>query len=116
MFGFLKKLLGGVSSPPPVTALEAQELGKTGAVILDVRSNAERRAAFIPGSTHIPLDELPGKLGKLPQGKTIICQCASGMRSAQATRILQDAGLDARNLKGGLNAWEGAGLPVKNKK
>lgn len=115
MFGFLKKLLGGASGPAPLSPQEAQALAKSGAVILDVRTAAERKAAFIPGSTHIPLDELNAKLAQLPQQKTIICQCASGMRSSQATRLLTNAGLDARNLRGGITAWQGAGLPTKSK-
>lgn len=115
MIEFFKKLLGGASGPPPLSPQEAQELAKSGAVILDVRSAAERKAAFIPGSTHIELGDLTKKLDKLPKDKTIICQCASGARSAQATRILQGAGLDARNLRGGITAWRGAGLPTKSK-
>lgn len=113
MFAFLKKLLGGAASPAALSPQEAQALAKAGAVILDVRSAAERKAVFIPGSTHLPLDELPAKLGQLPRHSPIICQCASGARSAQATRLLTSAGLDARNLRGGITAWQGAGLPTK---
>ncbi len=113
MFAFFKKLLGGASGPPSLTPQDAQALAKAGALILDVRSAAERKTASIPGSTHIPLDELHIRLGQLPQQKTIICQCASGARSAQATRLLTSAGLDARNLRGGMAAWQAAGLPTK---
>ncbi|WP_348523322.1 rhodanese-like domain-containing protein [Deinococcus arenicola] len=55
-------------------------------------------------------------MAHLPAGKTIICQCGSGGRSVQATQIMKGAGPDARNLHGGLRAWQSAGLPVKTKK
>lgn len=115
MFGFLKKWLGGMSGPASLSPLDAQVLATSGAIILDVRSAAERRAAYIPGSTHLPLDELNARLAQLPRQKTIICQCASGRRSALATRLLTTAGLDARNLRGGITAWQGAGPPTKSK-
>ena len=111
MFGFLKKLLG---LPDGITAQDAQAMVKAGnAVILDVRTPAERKAAHIPGSTHIPLDELGSKAGTLPKNKTIICQCASGMRSASAARQLAGQGYTTLNLNGGITGWQGAGLPTK---
>ena len=107
MFGFLKKLLG---RPDGISATEAQQLVNSGeAVVLDVRRADERRAAQIPGSLHIPLDELPGKVSQLPADKTIICQCASGMRSASAAKQLSAAGHRALNLSGGMAAWQAAG-------
>lgn len=115
MFSFFKKLLGGAAGPAALSPQEAQALVRAGALILDVRSAAERRAVFIPGSTHLPLDELPAKMGQLPTHSAIICQCASGARSAQAARLLSRAGLDARNLRGGLTAWQGAGLPTRSR-
>ena len=35
--------------------------------------------------------------------------CRSGNRSQRATRILRKAGLDARNVTGGMAAWQRAG-------
>ncbi|WP_309569859.1 rhodanese-like domain-containing protein [Deinococcus sp.] len=113
MLAFFKKFLASAAGPASLSPQDAQALVKSGAVLLDVRSAAERKALFIPGSMHIPLNELPGRLGTLPKGKTIVCQCASGARSAQALRILTDASIDARNLGGGIAAWRGAGLPTK---
>lgn len=115
MIAFFKKLLSSAAGPAPLSPQEAQEQVRAGAVLLDVRSAAERRIAFIPGSVHIPLEELSGRLDTLPAGKTIICQCASGMRSGHAARLLSDRGLDARNLRGGIAAWRAAGLPTKSK-
>lgn len=113
MIAFFRNLVSGLQGPPSLSPQEAQALVTSGAVLLDVRSAAERKALSIPGSTHIPLGDLPARLATLPKGRIIVCQCASGARSAQATRLLTDAGLDARNLGGGITAWRGAGLPTR---
>lgn len=112
MLKFIRRLTGA-SGPESVSVAQAQALIRQGAVLLDVRSAGERRAAHIPGSLHIPLDELPGRLSTLPAGKTVVCQCASGNRSAHAARILAGAGIDTRNLRGGIGAWRAAGLPLR---
>ena len=103
-----------VGLPDGVSPQEAQELLRAGrAVIVDVRTKAERQAAHIPGSTHLPLDELRDRAGTLPRDKTIICQCASGMRSASAAKQLTGQGFTTLNLNGGIGGWQAAGLPTK---
>jgi adenylyltransferase/sulfurtransferase len=77
--------------------------------VLDVREPREFEICRIPGSTLIPLGELPKRLGELPQGAAapeIIVHCKSGVRSAKAVKLLRENGiLRARNLKGGILAW-----------
>lgn len=109
MFGFLKRLTG--SRVPGVTPQDAQELTRQGALIVDVREPAERARIFIPGSRHVPLGDLGST--DLPPGQVLICQCAGGHRSALAARQLQARGFDVRNLKGGIQAWQAAGLPTR---
>ena len=113
MLKWIKALLGGGNDHFNVSAAEAQTLIKEGALLLDVRSKAERQAASIPGSRHVPLEQLTNQLAQLPQGKVIVCQCASGNRSSLAARQLRAQGRDARSLSGGITAWKAAGLPVK---
>lgn len=111
MFGFLKKLLG---MPDSISPQDAQTMLKAGnAVLVDVRTPAERKSAHIPGSTHLPLDELAQRAATLPKDKTIICQCASGMRSASAAKQLAAQGYTTLNLSGGIAGWQAAGLPTK---
>lgn len=114
MIAFFKGLLGlngpGVERIGPQ---EARARMANGAIMLDVRTPLERRAASIPGSKAVPLDELSGTWQKLPTDREIICQCTSGNRSASAARFLMDKGLNASNLAGGIVAWRAAGLPVK---
>jgi len=73
-------------------------------VVIDVRSDVERTAFHI-GGEHIPLAELMSALDKIDPGKTILCYCQSGARSAQAARFLGENGLKGKSLKGGIEAW-----------
>jgi sulfur-carrier protein adenylyltransferase/sulfurtransferase len=38
-------------------------------------------------------------------GRDILIHCKSGVRSARAVRLLQEHGLAAKNVKGGILAW-----------
>ncbi|MEZ5384770.1 MAG: FAD-dependent oxidoreductase [Prosthecobacter sp.] len=69
-------------------------------VVLDVSGAGERAKGCIPGSMHIPLDELRGRLGELPKDKEIIASCQSGQRSYFACRLLAQNGFRVRNLAG----------------
>jgi adenylyltransferase/sulfurtransferase len=74
--------------------------------ILDVRNPEEYQICRIPGSTLIPLPELPRRLGELDQDREIIVHCKSGMRSFKAQQFLRGQGFRAiKNLKGGILAW-----------
>lgn len=80
-------------------------------VILDVRDAGERANGAIPGSLHIPLGELRGRLGELPQGKEILAHCASGQRSYNACRLLLQHGFRCKNLTGSYKTWIAATSP-----
>lgn len=68
-------------------------LVKEGAIIVDVRSNAEFANGHIKNAVNIPVDSLSNNLQKLPsKNKTIITCCASGMRSSVAKGILSSNG------------------------
>ena len=38
--------------------------------------------------------------------------CRSGARSAEAAKVLAAAGIEVRNVVGGMSSWVAAGLPV----
>lgn len=79
-----------------------------GVILLDVREPYELNiASFRPYPVlHIPLGDLPARVGELDRDDEIIVACRSGSRSAHAARWLRDAGYArARNLAGGINAW-----------
>jgi molybdopterin/thiamine biosynthesis adenylyltransferase/rhodanese-related sulfurtransferase len=74
--------------------------------ILDVRNPEEYQLCRIPGSTLIPLPELPRRFRELDSEREIIIHCKSGMRSLKAQQFLRAQGFRAvKNLKGGILAW-----------
>lgn len=84
-------------------------------LLLDVREDDEWDAGHAPQAVHVPLHELPARLddvrAQAGDGPVSVV-CRVGSRSAQATAYLRHAGLDARNVEGGMLAWQAAGLPV----
>ncbi|WP_456695153.1 rhodanese-like domain-containing protein [Aeromicrobium sp. P5_D10] len=83
-----------------------------GHALLDVREPHEWAAGHIDGAVHIPLGDLPTRLGELDPTTPTLVICHLGGRSARATQWLQAQGYDATNVEGGMEAWEAAGLPV----
>ena len=77
--------------------------------ILDVREPSEFQICRIPGSTLIPLGELPARLTEVPHGADapdIIVHCKMGGRSAKAVNLLRERGFTrVQNLKGGILQW-----------
>lgn len=102
--------MGGVSTPgpPPIPQVNVEAL-PADPTVLDVREDDEWAAGHIDGAIHIPLSELPSRLPELPDADPLIVTCRGGGRSAQATAYLQQIGIDAANLDGGMQAWDAAG-------
>lgn len=90
----------------------ARLLEQGDAVAVDVREHGEWQAGRMPGSLHVPLNELGLRAGELPRDRTIVAVCRSGNRSQAVTDALRHAGYAAENLDGGLQAWTRAGLPL----
>lgn len=81
-------------------------------VLLDVRSDTERKQGSIRGSYHIPITSLATSTNELKKFKDaeIICYCRTGNRSLNAAAKLKKLGFNAANLKGGIIRWNAAGL------
>ena len=100
--------------PPSTTAQEAHErASRREVVLLDVRERREWKAGHAPGSKNVPLSTLMKRTQELPAQRTYVAVCRSGSRSRSATAQLRSAGFDVLNLKGGMNAWRRAGLPLE---
>jgi rhodanese-related sulfurtransferase len=80
--------------------------------LLDVREHDEWEAGRAEGSHHIPLRELGARQAEIPTDRPILCVCRSGNRSGMVVRALRDAGYDAHNLDGGLQAWQADGFDL----
>ncbi|MFG1633422.1 rhodanese-like domain-containing protein [Pseudonocardia alni] len=94
---------------PQTDPVDARELAAGGALLLDVREPAEWSAGHIEGAVHTPLGELDPMA--FDRDRMVVAVCRSGNRSGKAAAALADAGVDVRNLAGGMTAWSEAGLP-----
>jgi NADPH-dependent 2,4-dienoyl-CoA reductase/sulfur reductase-like enzyme/rhodanese-related sulfurtransferase len=83
---------------------ELAEAQEQGARVVDVRSASERAAGSIPGTVHIPVDELRERYVELV-GKQVVVHCAVGQRGHVAARLLRAHGIAVRNLDGGYKTW-----------
>lgn len=101
-----------VTAPELAELLTARSLGETSFTLVDVREDWERNLVAIPGSVHVPLqDVLDRGVTALPDEAegTVILHCKAGARSAQALAALRrDYALredTVKHLDGGVLAW-----------
>ena len=81
--------------------------------LIDVREPYEREAGHIGGSRHVPLAELTAAAESLDRTRPLVFQCRVGARSGMAAQAFRRAGYEAYNLRGGIVAWTGCGLPLE---
>ena len=84
-------------------------------LIIDVRPGDVERAT-IPGSVHVPLNDLLGSPGDHAPSleSRILVVCDIGMRSLVGANALSEAGYrKAVSLAGGIDAWRRKGLPLE---
>lgn len=111
--GLLDILFG---PPVPEMTVQAFEAAlRSGRVhAIDVREHVEWKKGHIEGVQHIPLSHLKHQLGDIPRDRPIAIICRSGHRSAVAARMMLKAGFtEVYSVRGGMNAWVKAHLPVR---
>lgn len=100
-----------------VTPAEATQLiNREDAHIVDVREADEYASGHLPDAKNIPVAKLADRISELEKfkDKPIIICCATGMRSNKACAELKKHGFEKlHNLAGGVDAWVGAGYPIK---
>ncbi len=75
-------------------------------VLLDVREPWEAGICRVPGSTLIPMRDLPARVNELNKEAETVVICHHGVRSYHAARYLESLGFgDVINLSGGVAAW-----------
>ena len=94
---------------PTVTVDGVPDPLPEGLTILDVREPVEWQYAHIDGALHIPLATLPERVAEVPADRQVLVVCKVGGRSAQAVMWLQQRGVEAVNLDGGMLDWAAAG-------
>jgi hydroxyacylglutathione hydrolase len=95
----------------------AQRLdGSGGPLVLDVRGTDEYAAGHVPGSLHIPYEQLGERSDELPRDRPIAAICKGGKRSGLAASILQREGFgDVMHVSsGGVAGWRAAGHPIES--
>jgi rhodanese-related sulfurtransferase len=92
------------------------QINKQDAFVLDIRAAAEFKKGHILGAKQLKPEEIrEAQFGKLEKhkGTPIIVACAMGSSARKTAMQLTKAGFPLVSvLKGGMNAWTGAGLPV----
>lgn len=99
-------------SPQELTFLMNKEQGVT----LDIRKEKEYKTAHILDAVSLPNEKITengfNSLEKY-KDKPIIVVCAAGMSAVPVANKLFKSGFSKVSvLKGGMNSWTGAGLPV----
>ncbi|MGN6575354.1 MAG: ArsR/SmtB family transcription factor [Nocardioides sp.] len=81
------------------------------AVVLDVRPGQEYAGGHLPGSIHIPLEELAARLSELPPDREIVAYCRGQycVLAHEAVRLLSAEGRAARRAAEGILEWRVAG-------
>ena len=85
-----------------VETLQWNEVGTHN--LLDVRAKSEFAAGSIPGAINIPVDELRERISEVPTHDVLVL-CQVGQRGHTATLLLNELGIDAKNLDGGYRTW-----------
>jgi hydroxyacylglutathione hydrolase len=79
--------------------------------VLDVRRRSEWSAGHIRGAVHVPLHELGGRAGRLPDAPLWV-HCQAGYRASIAASILHAAGYEVTAIDDDFGAARRAGLPI----
>ena len=92
-----------------MTVRELKErLARPGAkpVLLDVREGWEINICALPAAVHIPMGQIPARIGELSHEQEMVVVCHHGVRSLRVAHFLESRGFSKLyNLQGGVDAW-----------
>lgn len=112
----LNEMSGSITGEKRLSPMEAVRLiNDRAALILDVRPPADYKRGHILNAVNVPQTRLAERLSELGKDTTrpIVVYCALGGVAAQASHQLRKAGFnEVYPLRGGINGWLGASLPV----
>ncbi|NPA11511.1 MAG: rhodanese-like domain-containing protein [Epsilonproteobacteria bacterium] len=102
-----------------VEEIETEDIDLKECVLIDVREEDEFSSGVIPADVVLTIPrgkiEFVANEKVLPyQDKTIVCYCLKGARGLLAAKALKDLGIEAKNLKGGIEAWVKSKRSIKN--
>jgi rhodanese-related sulfurtransferase len=85
------------------------------AVLLDVREPEEWAAGHAEGALHVPMGQVIQRIDEIldhAAEQPLYVMCKMGGRSAQVAAFLNQQGINAINVDGGLAAWQTTGRPM----
>ena len=85
-------------------------------VLIDVRRDDEWVTGHPTGAAHIPIDDLPGRIGEVPHDKKVLFICAAGVRSGLACEMAASMGYDSEklfNVEDGVPTWMEGNHPTE---
>lgn len=112
----LWRLARGKRPLPPGDAVRL--INSRDAVVVDVRSASDFKKSHLLNAVNVPLAGIDERAGEIAGDKDapILCYCAVGSVAPQACAKLGKKGYtNAHALKGGINGWQSAGMPVTQK-
>ncbi|MBA2323212.1 MAG: rhodanese-like domain-containing protein [Pseudonocardiales bacterium] len=103
---------------PTIGELELIELAAQAALVIDCRTAGSFGGRTIPGSVHIPHDELVARQGELADAPVSILFCNGPQcpQSPRAIRQLLEDGYPAQSLayyRGGMHDWVTLAMPTE---
>ena len=114
LWPYLRRFGGG----PSINAAQATQLiNREDALVVDVREPGEYGNGHILGAKNVPLsriDAVGSEIAGKYKDKPVLLTSAAGPRGGAASRVLKGAGFtQVYRLKGGLDAWQQASLPLE---
>jgi sulfur-carrier protein adenylyltransferase/sulfurtransferase len=100
-----------------ITAEETRErvAAPEAPLLIDVRTDRERRVSYIPDSIHLPMADVEARLAEVAPdpNRPIITYCATGVRSLRILPTFAGLGYeDAVSMAGGIVEWQALGYPT----
>ncbi len=112
IFSELRRKASGLVAVDPTAAVA---LINADGIVVDLRSSEAFSRGHIVNARNIPFAELDANTEKIEKykNKPVVAVCDAGTTSTRAVAALRESGfVSAYGLKGGMNAWTQAGMPV----
>jgi cysteine synthase/rhodanese-related sulfurtransferase len=106
-----------VDAAPQVNVEEAHSLTESSdTIVIDLRGPLAFKAGRIAGAINISVDHFEGMCEQgvpFSGGKKILVVCPVGDQSRRFAAYLSNAGIACVSMKGGMVAWNAAGMPIE---
>lgn len=90
----------------PTDAAERLRAADGDVVLLDCRSDEEVCFTQIEGSLHVPMPDIPERIGDFDRNAHIIVYCHHGVRSRRVAEYLRHHDFPrVQSMTGGIDAW-----------